>query len=925
MRTPSFVFIILINLFLISSCSSGRDNNHEVKLPLTKDGLSHTQVQAIYEDSEGYLWVGCKSGLTRYDGYEYKIYDRNKGFPDNASVIVSDIYETKNDTTLLVATEESGIFKLNRKLNRFELDTLLSNKNREPAYLRVQRIFEDKNSCLWIGYAIDRKGIEKWDKNREKIVFTKKTSYVNDIYEDNSGGIWVSCNDGLFKCEKDSNKLDSIDLHFEKVPEIVGIIELEPPYNNWLLVGSNGKGVFVINRDGRRIDKKEATNFLGEMRYLIENESVKVKAIERTGNFVWIGCSNGLYCYSIDTKKLILDPGKENQDKWLPYPIIMRLGVGKKADVLWIGLLHSGIKKLNLNEPLFTHIECHDSFATSKEKKRSLSGNCINTIFEDSTYLYIGFESKGGIDKIDKKTLINKDTLGRNSLFFKKTQTQILEQSSVTGIAKYSDSIIICCSWDKGAYRVNKKTGDCTRLDKNLDKQTKLWHIMKDSNNRIWIASTDSVFTIEEKNGIPKYVACRGKRYWFLFEDHDGIVVGARNGLIHLDSTGKESYTTLPDCYVTFIAKAAEPNELWVATHGNGIYLVDKTNKDSIICQYTEEDGLPSNVVYSLGLDKNNNLWIVTTENLCMIRRSKIKNKETSNIIIFNERHGIKDMEYQVRAFYKGLDNTLYFGGVSGSNFVCEKKLDEIDKDTIKNDTTRKNIKITDFKLFDNKNKEITKNSIIDTIQSAISQNSIIKLKDGQQISLCFAVIDFLSNKEYKYYYSITKRHSYNPFHQNDTTDVWRPMSKRIVELNDLSSEYHYKLNVKAKTSDGQESEIKLTELYVSPSSLWEILWVRIFVIVILIAGAILLTFLYLRKKWEKAKKYGLNQVELLIIKLLVNGMLDKEIQEELKKKGHRIRGLNHKQENIAKKLGVENKRAVIVSKAVSEGLDKIH
>ena len=39
-----------------------------------KDGLSNNQVNAIYKDSNRFMWFGTASGLNRYDGYNIKIY-----------------------------------------------------------------------------------------------------------------------------------------------------------------------------------------------------------------------------------------------------------------------------------------------------------------------------------------------------------------------------------------------------------------------------------------------------------------------------------------------------------------------------------------------------------------------------------------------------------------------------------------------------------------------------------------------------------------------------------------------------------------------------------------------------------------------------------------------------------------------------------
>src|SRR5262245_17594487 len=42
---------------------------------LTPDqGLSSSLVQAILQDSRGFIWLGTKKGLDRYDGYTFSVY-----------------------------------------------------------------------------------------------------------------------------------------------------------------------------------------------------------------------------------------------------------------------------------------------------------------------------------------------------------------------------------------------------------------------------------------------------------------------------------------------------------------------------------------------------------------------------------------------------------------------------------------------------------------------------------------------------------------------------------------------------------------------------------------------------------------------------------------------------------------------------------
>src|SRR4051812_40220537 len=58
---------------------------------LTPDhGLSSSLVQAIVQDSRGFVWLGTKKGINRYDGYAFTVYrhraDDSTSLGDNDAV-----------------------------------------------------------------------------------------------------------------------------------------------------------------------------------------------------------------------------------------------------------------------------------------------------------------------------------------------------------------------------------------------------------------------------------------------------------------------------------------------------------------------------------------------------------------------------------------------------------------------------------------------------------------------------------------------------------------------------------------------------------------------------------------------------------------------------------------------------------------------
>ena len=40
-----------------------------------EQGISQSTIEDIFQDSEGYIWLGTNDGLNRYNGYEFKNYN----------------------------------------------------------------------------------------------------------------------------------------------------------------------------------------------------------------------------------------------------------------------------------------------------------------------------------------------------------------------------------------------------------------------------------------------------------------------------------------------------------------------------------------------------------------------------------------------------------------------------------------------------------------------------------------------------------------------------------------------------------------------------------------------------------------------------------------------------------------------------------
>src|SRR6266498_4998880 len=85
----------------------------------TDQGLSQSNVVCILQDSQGFMWLGTRDGLNKYDGYKFTVY-KNKADDKNSisNNYIQAIKESKNGD-LWIATRGGGLNRYDRQKDQF--------------------------------------------------------------------------------------------------------------------------------------------------------------------------------------------------------------------------------------------------------------------------------------------------------------------------------------------------------------------------------------------------------------------------------------------------------------------------------------------------------------------------------------------------------------------------------------------------------------------------------------------------------------------------------------------------------------------------------------------------------------------------------------------------------------------------------------
>src|SRR5687767_753316 len=98
--------IICVAFTLISLALQAQVHNYNFYNISTENGLPTDDIQFVYQDSYGYLWLASYDGLIRWDGYYFKrYYHRDSDSLSLAHNIVYSIYEDA-DRKLWIGTIE---------------------------------------------------------------------------------------------------------------------------------------------------------------------------------------------------------------------------------------------------------------------------------------------------------------------------------------------------------------------------------------------------------------------------------------------------------------------------------------------------------------------------------------------------------------------------------------------------------------------------------------------------------------------------------------------------------------------------------------------------------------------------------------------------------------------------------------------------
>ncbi|MCG8308545.1 MAG: response regulator [Cytophagales bacterium] len=206
------------------------------------DGLSGNSVTAIQQDDLGFIWIGTKNGLNRFDGKNFRIYNS-----ENSSFHSSDINDLlyASNNVLYIATADGGLYVYDQSKELITEVSRISSSG--STTIQIVKIHNSSNGRILLGTT---DGLYSYSDNGTNKVLGLSTDTeiaddpIQDIFEDPDGNIWLaSYGGGLFRYFE--NKIEKIIPTGRMNPS--HILALSYFENGNLLIGTQDDGLLIYD------------------------------------------------------------------------------------------------------------------------------------------------------------------------------------------------------------------------------------------------------------------------------------------------------------------------------------------------------------------------------------------------------------------------------------------------------------------------------------------------------------------------------------------------------------------------------------------------------------------------------------------------------------------------------------------------------
>lgn len=561
----SVLYIQFTFLYLLLSCSNIciAQLYHKSKNITIEVGLSNNRITCFYKDKTGFLWIGTKNGLNRYDGHSFKIFRPQKG-NSISNETINDIAGDKFGR-IWVATMD-GLNCYNPATDQWEvlLPGTKKSKNVIPNIL-VWKLWFDETGLLWI--ASDVFEFTSYDINKKKFTYYNWPQYarqnLNAINKGKYNSIhrfvkksqtefWLGTTKGLVILDIKTNEFNFIGAGY------YGDV-------NDLFYDSADKKVYLSAQGGRLFCYDEKSKLYKQIKPLPEHYP-SVEFVNEPSNEIWMASEKGL---------LKINPHTDQAAFPVSIPLTGTLLTGgataiykDNTGIRWIGTPNgiSSIDQVNLNSTFLPLVPGGDM-----DGQNNVSGvyfdsisNCYFVCFIAPAAVYIINKTTGKIDKVTKD----------------KAGNQLMGCNMVTEDGSKNLWLLT----RNNVYRYDRANKLFTKFKMpNNDSDVVYRDMAQDAEGNYWFASFH--------NGIYYYITATGQ--FKKLKDSIAFLLETSASSLYADNIHKE---------------------VWIGTFGNSLFKYNLSEKklETFIETEKTKDYASLLLIDDICADEKNNIWVAT-------------------------------------------------------------------------------------------------------------------------------------------------------------------------------------------------------------------------------------------------------------------------------------------------------------------------
>ncbi|MFV0326715.1 MAG: two-component regulator propeller domain-containing protein [Bacteroides xylanisolvens] len=820
-RKNLLLFVLLLSSWMVVAQS------YQFKHLEVSDGLSNNSVNTICKDRDGFMWFGTTTGLNRYDGYTFKIYQHAENdpgsLPDN---YITDIVEMP-DGRFWVNTGR-GYVLFDKEQDCFITDVTGFMKNLESGGVPEQ-VFVDRegNTCL----SVAGEGCYRYKEGGKRLFF----SYVEHSLPEHGVTQIAECSDGLLLI-----------------------------YNTGLLVCLD-RATLAIKWKSDEIKK-----------YIPAGKTIEFSLFVDRDNCIWAYSLMGIWAYDCGTKSWRTDLTAI----WSSRPDVIIHAVAQDIEGrIWVGKDYDGIDVLEKETGKVTSLVAHD------DNGRSLPHNTIYDLYADRDgIMWVGTYKKGVsyysesifkfnmyewgditcIEQADENRLWlgtndhgillwNRST-GKAEPFWRDAEGQL--PNPVVSMLKSKDGKLWVGTFNGGLYWMD---GSRVRSYKegagNALASNNVWALVEDDKGRIWIASLGGgLQCLEPLSGTFETYTSNNSALLennvtsLCWVDNNTLFFGTANqgvGMMDMHTReikkiqGQSGNVKLSNDAVNHVYKDSR-GLVWIATR-EGLNVYD--TRRHVFLDLSPVAEAKGNFIAAITEDQERNMWVSTSRKVIRVTvASDGKGSYLFDSRAYNSEDGLQNCDFNQRSIKTLHNGIIAIGGLYGVNVFAP--------DHIRYNKMLPNVMFTGLSLFDEAVKVGQSYGGRVLIEKELNDVENVEFDYKQNIfSVSFASDNYNLPEKTQYMY---KLEGFN----NDWLTL--PLGVHNVTFTNLAPG-KYVLRVKAINSDGYVGIKEATLGIVVNPPFWMSWWAYLLYAVGLVVVLFLARYRMLKREREK---FHLQQIE---------------------------------------------------------------